>query len=87
MGLNRYNRIQENRTVKLLSITIDNERKFRKHLCNVCLKANRKLYGLMRIRKYLDLKKIRKKERDFLKPNSNTAPLGGCFIVNVQIKD
>ena len=40
------NRIWENRTVKLLGITIDNELKFDEHLSNVCLKANRKLSNL-----------------------------------------
>ena len=50
---------RENRTVKLLGITIDSELKFNEHLSNVCLKANRKLSTLMRIRKYLDIKKIR----------------------------
>ena len=51
------NRIWENRTVKLLGITIDNELKFDEHLSNVCLEANRKLSALMRIRKYLVLRK------------------------------
>ena len=45
------NRIWENRTVKLLGINIDNELKFDEHLSNVCLKANRKLSALTRIRK------------------------------------
>ena len=40
-------------------MTIDNELKFDEHLSNVCLKANRKLSALTRIRKYLDNKKIR----------------------------
>ena len=53
------NRIWENRTVKLLGITIDNELKFDEHLSNVCLKANTKLSALMRIKKYSDFKKIR----------------------------
>ena len=45
------NRIWENRTVKLIDINTDNELKFDVHLSNVCLKANRKLFALMRIRK------------------------------------
>ena len=53
------NRIWENRTVKLIGITTDNELKFDEHLSNACLKPNRKLFALMRIRKYLDFKKIR----------------------------
>ena len=80
-------RIWEGRTVKLLGITIDNELKFDEHLSNACLKANRKLSALMRIRKYLDFKKIGILLRDFLNPNSNTAPLCGCFIVEVQIEE
>ena len=52
------NRIWETRTVKLfLGQTIDNELKIGEHLRNVCLKANRKLCTLTRIRKYLDFKK------------------------------
>ena len=43
----------ENRTVKLLGITIDNELKFDEHLTNICIKANRKLTVLTRMRKYL----------------------------------
>ena len=81
------NRIWEDRIVKLLGITIDNELKFDEHLSNVCLKANRKSSALMRIRKHLDFKKIRILLRDFLNPNSNTAPLRGCFIVEVQIEE
>ena len=53
----KYNRIRENRTGKLLGITIDNELKFDEHLSNACLKANRKLSVLTRIRKYLVLRK------------------------------
>ena len=53
------NKIWENRTVKLLGKTIDNELKFDEHLSNGCLKANRKLSALRRIMKYLDFKKIR----------------------------
>ena len=38
----RDDKIWENRTVKLLGITID-ELKFDEHLTNICIKANRKL--------------------------------------------
>ena len=71
------NRIWENGTVKLLGITIDNELKFDEHLSNVCLNSNRKLSALLRIRKYLDFKKIRILFKEFFEPNSNTAPLRG----------
>ena len=70
------NRIGKNWTVKLLGITIDNELKFGEHLSNVCLKANKKLSALIRIRKYLDLN-----------TNSNTALLSGFFLVEMQIEE
>ena len=90
-------KIWETKTVKLLGITIDNDLKFDEHLNNVCLKANRKLSALMRIRKYLDFNKTRilsalmriRKYLDFNKTrilfSSNIAPLRGCFIVETQI--
>ena len=47
------------RTVKLLGVTIDNDLKFDDYISNVCKKAKRKLTVLTRIKKYLDLKKLR----------------------------
>ena len=52
-------KIWETGTVKLLGITIDNELKFDEYLNNVCLKANRELSALMKIRKFLDFNKTR----------------------------
>ena len=52
-------KIWEIRTEKLLGITIDNNLKFDKHLRNICMKANRKLTALTRVRKYLDTDKTR----------------------------
>ena len=43
----------ENKTVELLGITIANELKFDEHLTNICIKVNRKLTVLARMRKYL----------------------------------
>ena len=40
------NRIWENRTVKLLGITVDNELKFDEHLSNACMNSNRKFNAL-----------------------------------------
>ena len=39
----RDDMIWENRTVKLLGITIHDELKFDEHLTNICIKANRKM--------------------------------------------
>ena len=55
----RDDMIWENGTVKLLGITIDNELKFDEHLTNICIKTNRKLTVLARMRKYLDFSKVR----------------------------
>ena len=52
-------------TVKLLGVTIDNELKFDEHLNNVCLKANRKLSALMRMKKFLDFNIVFKGLSDF----------------------
>ena len=46
--------IWENRTVKLLGITIDNELKFDEHLTNIYIKENRKLTVLTRRKQHLD---------------------------------
>ena len=51
--------IRESKTVKLLSITIDNELKFDEHIRNACIKAQRKLTALMGIRKGLDINKLK----------------------------
>ena len=55
----RDDMICENRTVQPLGITIDNELKCDKHLTNICIKANRKLAVLTRMRKCLDFNKVR----------------------------
>ena len=72
-------RIWENRTVKLLVITIDNELKFDEHISNVCLKANRKFSGLTKIRKYLDFKKIRIIFKKFFEAPFKYLPLTWMF--------
>ena len=45
--------------VKLLGITIDNERKFKKHIKDLCKKASYKLHALRRISGYLTVEKAR----------------------------
>ena len=61
----RDNMISENRTVKLLDITIDNELKFGENLANICIKANRNLTVLTRMRKYLDFNKVKRLFKSF----------------------
>ena len=74
------------RTVKLLGITINNELKFDGHLCNVCLKANRKLFALTRIKKHLDFKKIRILFKGFFQAQFKYCSLRRCFVVEVQVE-
>ena len=75
----KFEQIWENRTVKLLDITTDNELKFGEHLSNVCLKTNWKLSALMRIRKYLDFKKISILFKGFLEAQFKYCPLTWMF--------
>ena len=72
-------RIWETRTVKLLGVTIDNDLKFDEHLTNVCLKANRKLSALTRIRKYLDFNKTRILFKGFFESQFKYCPLTWMF--------
>ena len=61
--------IWENRAVKLLGITIDNELKFDEHLTNICIKVSKKFTVLKRMKKYLDFSKLRLLFKSFLSPN------------------
>ena len=49
----------EKQNDKLLGITIDDELKFDEQITNICIKANRKLIVLTRMRKYLGFIKVR----------------------------
>ena len=73
------NKIWETRTIKLLGITLDNELKFDEHLSNVCLKANRKLSALSRIKKYLDFNKMRILFKAFFESQFIYCPLTWMF--------
>lgn len=52
----REDKIWGTRTVKQLGISIDNNLRFDEHLItrNICMKANKKLTALARLRKYLE---------------------------------
>ena len=69
------NRIWEHRTVKLLGITFNKELKLDKHLNSVCLKANRKISSLSKIKKLLDFNKIRVSFRPYFKYKFKCCPL------------
>ena len=81
----REDMIWENRTVKLLGITIDNELKFDENLTNICIKVSKKFTVLKRMKKYLDFSKLRLLFISFLSPNSNIVLSLGYFIVEKLI--
>ena len=81
----RDDMIWESTTVKLLRITIANELKFDEHLTDICIKANRKLTVLTRMRKYLISIRWDFCLSYFLNPSPNIVPSRGCFIVEKLI--
>ena len=44
-------------SVKLLGITIDNKLSFTPHIMDICNKANGKISALLRIRRYIDIRR------------------------------
>ena len=70
----RNDMIWGKRTFKLLWITIDNELKFNECLTNFCIKANRKLTVLPRMRKYLDFNKVRLLVKSFFESQFKYCP-------------
>ena len=73
------NMIWENRTNKLLGITIDNELKTDKHVTNISLKANKKLTVLTRMRRNLDFSKVRLLFKFFFESQFKYCPLNWMF--------
>ena len=69
----------ENRSVKLLGITLDTELKFDRHLINISINANRKLTALTRMRKNLDFNKVRLLFKSFLEFQFKYCPLTWMF--------
>ena len=62
-------------SVKLLGITIDNDLKFDLHINNICKQANKKVWCLYRIRKYLDKIHAHRLCNAFVLSNFNYCPL------------
>ena len=77
----------ETGTVKLLRRTIDNELKFDEHIKHVCLKANRKLSALMRIRRFLEFNKTRMLFKGYFESQFKYCPLKWmCYSRNTNNK-
>jgi len=73
------NKIFENRNVKLLGVTIDNELKFDSHVSELCNKANRKLSCLIRMSSYLSFHKKRIIFKSFVESQFKYSPLIWMF--------
>ena len=69
------NLIMPSKSVKLLGITIDKELKFDIHINNICKQANKKLFCLYRIRKFLDENQALRLCNAFVLSNFNYCPL------------
>ena len=76
----RDDMIGKNKTVKLLGIMIDNELKFDEQLSDICIKANRKLIVLTKMRKYLDFNKVRLLFKSFFESHFKYCPLTWMFF-------
>lgn len=72
-------KIWEERNVKLLGVTIDNELKFDQHISDICRKANRKLSALLRMSKFLQFEKRRTLYKAFIESQFKYCPLVWMF--------
>ena len=67
--------IKNNRSEKLLEITIDNDLKFKDLISNICRKASAKISGLSRIAPYMDLPERKQIMNAFFKSQVSCSPL------------
>ena len=72
-------KIWEEKSVKLLGVTIDNELKFDSHVKNICLKANMKLSALLRLNSYLSFEKKRILYKAFVESQFKYCSLSWMF--------
>ena len=79
---NSYNRkfdIDESDYEKLLGVTFDKILNFRKHVKDLCKKANQKLHALARLSTYIDPIKSQILMNSFIKSQFNYCPLVWMF--------
>ena len=86
MFLSKYKNIENNMsfdgktikssdTVKLLGITLDKNINFKRHIQNICRKANNKTKALLRIRKFLSLEQAQVLSEAYISSNFRYCPL------------
>ena len=90
MFLSKYQNIEKNMsfdgktikssdTVELLGITLDKNINFKRHIQNICRKANNKTKALLRIRKFLNLEQAQVLAEGYVSSNSRYCPLIRVF--------
>ena len=75
----RSSTIMESEYEKLLGITFDKKLSFKKHIEDLCKKANQKLYVLARLSTYIDPLKLEFIINSFIKSQFNYCPLVWMF--------
>ena len=86
MFLSKYKNIEKNMsfdgktikssdTVELLGITLDKNINFKRHIQNICRKANNKTKALLRIRKFLNLEQAQVLAEAYISSNFRYCPL------------
>ena len=73
------NLIENERTVELLGITIENSLKFSDHISKLCTRANQKLHALARISNFTSQDKLRTLMKSFVTSQFNYCPLVWMF--------
>ena len=90
MFLSKYKNIEKNMsfdgktikssdTVELLGITLDKNINFKRHIQNICHKANNKTKALFRIRKFLNLEQAQVLAEAYISSNFRYCPLIWMF--------
>ena len=67
--------ISNEKTVKLLGVTVDNKFSFEPHLNLVCKKVSQKLHALARVSKFISKKKLRVIMKAFIMSHFSYCPL------------
>ena len=71
--------IKSSDTVELLGITLDKNINFKRHIQNICRKANNKTKALLRIRKFLNLEQARVLAEAYISSDFRYCPLIWMF--------
>ena len=76
--------IKSSDTVELLEITLDKNINFKRHIQNICHKANNKTKALFRIRKFLNLEQAQVLVEAYISSNFRYCPLIWMFYGKIS---